>query len=105
MQENIRDWNYLQTMYKEDKNVEEAGKKWLLGYIPEIYFGELNNRKTKFKHVSLRTMVDQIFDDYPATQEDISKVKQQLRDPWDPRDEIVNLWERTDHALCEMAAM
>ena len=50
-------------------------------------------------------MVDQIFDDYPATQEDISKVKQQLSDPWDPRDEIVNLWERTDHALCEMAAM
>ena len=35
MQENIRDWNYLQTMYKEDKNVEEAAKKWLLEYVPE----------------------------------------------------------------------
>ena len=43
MQENIRNWNYFQTIYKEDKNVEEAAKKWLLEYIPEIYFGELNN--------------------------------------------------------------
>ena len=50
-------------------------------------------------------MVDQIFLDYPATQEDISKVNQRLSDPWDPRDEIVNLWERTDHTLCEMAEM
>ena len=66
MQENIRNWNYFQTMYKEDKNVEEAGKKWLLEYVPEKYFGALKNRKTRFKHVSLQTMVDQIFLDYPA---------------------------------------
>ena len=76
MQENIRDLNYLQTMYKEDKNVEEAAKKWLLEYVPEKYFGGLKNRKTRFKHVSLRIMVDHIFDMYPAMQEDISKVNQ-----------------------------
>ena len=50
-------------------------------------------------------MVDQIFLNYPATQEDISKVNQRLNDPWDPQDEIVNLWEGTDHTLCEKAEM
>ena len=27
MQEHIRNWNYFQTLYKDDKNVEEAAKK------------------------------------------------------------------------------
>ena len=61
IQEHIKNHNYFQTLYKDDKNCEEAGKKWLLECIPERYFGALKNCKTKFKHVSLRTMVEHIF--------------------------------------------
>ena len=50
-------------------------------------------------------MVEHIFCDYPPTQEDISKVNQQLSEPWYPPDEIVNLWEQMDHTLNKKAEM
>ena len=103
--------NYLhqfrrdQEYYLNDKNVEEAMKKFIIGNFDEVYFDELKDDRFGYKGITTRDLLDLLIADYPATPEERAAVRKLIEADWDPNQNIVKLFSYLKKHLTTLAKM
>ena len=91
--------------WENDKNADEAAKKFVLSRYELVYFQSLSHPLTKFKGVTLRTILDFLKAQYPAEPEEIALQKEALRAKWDPNNHIENLFQSVKEGCETLVAM
>jgi hypothetical protein len=79
--------------WQADCNVKEACKRLLISRFEPVYLQELADPITKFKGVSIRTMIAFLNRKYPAEPEEVASLETELREPWDANNHIENLFQ------------
>ena len=88
-----------------DRNVEEAMKKFIISNFDEVYFDELNDKRFGYKGVTTRDLLDLLIADYPATPEERSAVKKLIDTDWDRNQHIVKRFLYLKKHLTTLAKM
>jgi hypothetical protein len=65
----------------------------------------LSHQLTKFKGVTIRTILDFIKAKYPAEPEEVAQQKEELRAKWDPNNHIENLFQSVKEGWETLVAM
>jgi hypothetical protein len=79
--------------WRADCNVKEACNRLLISRFESVYLQELAHPITKFKGVSIRTMISFLNRKYPAKTEDVASLETELPEPWDANNHIGNLFQ------------
>lgn len=94
-----------QERFLSDHAAEQALKELIMDRIDEVYIRRLRDPHTYYKNVSLKTIVDALKTDYPASPEERREVVKQLEEQWDPNEHIEHLFDRIKDLLEELADM
>jgi hypothetical protein len=79
--------------WQADCNVKEACKRFLISRFEPVYLQELADPITKFKGVSIRTMIAFLNRRYPAGPEEVVSLETEQREPWDGNNHIEILFQ------------
>jgi hypothetical protein len=91
--------------WENDKNADEAAKKFVLSKYEPVYFQSLSHPLIKMKMVTLWTILDFLKAKYPAEPEEVALQKEELRAKWDPNNHIKNLFQSVKEGCETLVAM
>jgi len=91
--ESIRQYKADIDLHKECVTVEEELKKQLLAAVHSRYYSIFSNKKMGYADVKCATLLAHLLTTYGrVTAADLEANRTTLYEPWDPKDDIENLW-------------
>jgi hypothetical protein len=79
--------------WEADENIKDACKTFLLSRFEPVYFQALSHSTTKFKNVTIKELIEHLYNKYPPKPEEVTAVEASLREQWDPTNHIDDLFQ------------